>query len=406
MNGFVGSAPGRNVSLGYLRTFLVVLVVAHHAVLAYHPYAPPPPKSLGDSLLWSAFPVVDTARWPGVDLFVGFNDTFFMSLLFLISGVFAWSSLENKGRGRFVRDRSRKLGAAFAVAAAVLAPLAYYPTFLTLEAPAASFARQWLGLDVWPAGPAWFLWVLLAFVAVAALVHPRARAWYPAAGRLGRRPFAFFLALTAAGALAYLPMAAAFTSFHWASFGPFFVQTSRVLLYAVFFFGGIALGAHGREDGLLAPGSPLARKWGRWALLALVAFAANVVAFVAGVLPTLAAGGPGPLAAAISNAAFVLSCTASSFAFLALFLRFARRANPIADSLDGNAFGIYLLHYAWVSWLQWLLLPAPLSGAAKGTLVFLGALLASWGLSAAIQTVLLGRAQSGAAPEHLPSAMA
>ena len=90
-----------NVPLGYLRTFLTLMVVAHHAVLAYHPYAPPRPKSLGESMIWGAFPVVDTARWPGIEFFVGFNDTFFMSLMFLISGVFGWSSLERKRGGVF-----------------------------------------------------------------------------------------------------------------------------------------------------------------------------------------------------------------------------------------------------------------------------------------------------------------
>lgn len=32
-----------NYAFGYLRAFIVVLVVAHHAALAYHPFAPPPP---------------------------------------------------------------------------------------------------------------------------------------------------------------------------------------------------------------------------------------------------------------------------------------------------------------------------------------------------------------------------
>ena len=38
--------PGTNVhynlAIGYLRAFVTVLVVAHHAVLAYFQYAPPP----------------------------------------------------------------------------------------------------------------------------------------------------------------------------------------------------------------------------------------------------------------------------------------------------------------------------------------------------------------------------
>src|SRR5215469_18121527 len=87
-----------NVAFGYLRAFLVVLVVAHHAVLAYHPYAPPPPTSLvSQPRWWGAFPIVDTHRWAGFGFFTGFNDTFFMALMFFLSGCFLPGSLERKG---------------------------------------------------------------------------------------------------------------------------------------------------------------------------------------------------------------------------------------------------------------------------------------------------------------------
>ena len=399
-------AESRNLSLGYLRTFLTLLVVAHHAVLAYHPYAPPRPKSLGGDMIWGAFPVVDSARWPGSDLFVGFNDTFFMSLMFLISGVFAWSSLERKGAMRFVRERVSKLGSAFLISAVLLAPLAYYPTYLSMEPQTTSFLRQWIGLSSWPAGPAWFLWVLMVFACAAAVMHPLLRRAYLPLGRLGERPFLFFTTLLALSAIAYLPMAAAFTGFHWAAFGPFFVQTSRILLYAVYFFVGIGLGAYGRESGLFSRENTLARRWPLWAFAALLAFAVNLIAFVAGVLPTLAKGGPSPGVAAVSNFAFVLSCAASSFAFMAAFVRFARRPNRVVDSLSANAFGIYLLHYACVSWLQWLLLPASLSGPVKGTLVFVGAVLLSWGLSAAFRRVLFSGSSAGPLPVNAPAATA
>jgi hypothetical protein len=49
-----------NFSIGYLRAFITLLVLAHHAVLAYHPFAPPPPASLvAIPRWWSAFPIVD-----------------------------------------------------------------------------------------------------------------------------------------------------------------------------------------------------------------------------------------------------------------------------------------------------------------------------------------------------------
>lgn len=126
----VTSEP-RSVPLALLRTSLVLLVVAHHAVLAYHGYAPRPAEPLGPATRgWSAFPVVDAAIWPGIEVFSMYNDGFFMALMFLISGVFVWPSLRRKGASRFAGDRMLRLGIPFVVGAALLGPLAYYPTYL------------------------------------------------------------------------------------------------------------------------------------------------------------------------------------------------------------------------------------------------------------------------------------
>jgi hypothetical protein len=100
-----------NLSIGYLRAFITLLVLAHHAVLAYHPFAPPPPASLvAIPRWWSAFPIVDAQHSTVFALFAGFNDMFFMALMFFLSGLFVWPSLQRKGAGQFVRDRALRLG--------------------------------------------------------------------------------------------------------------------------------------------------------------------------------------------------------------------------------------------------------------------------------------------------------
>lgn len=85
-----------------------------------------------------------------------------------------------------------------------------------------------------------------------------------------------------------------------------------------------------------------------------------------------------------------MSCAASSFAFLALFVRFAGKRHLVFDSFSENAYGIYLVHYAFVSWLQLSLLKAHLSALSKGTLVFVGASLLSWGTVRLLRRVPLG----------------
>jgi hypothetical protein len=69
------------------------------------------------------------------------------------------------------------------------------------------------------------------------------------------------------------------------------------------------------------------------------------------------------------------SPAASSFAFLAWFERFARWRRKVFDSLTANAYGIYLIHYAFVSWLHLALAKSQLAAIAQGSLAFLGAVL-------------------------------
>ena len=60
------------------------------------------------------------------------------------------------------------------------------------------------------------------------------------------------------------------------------------------------------------------------------------------------------------------------------------------DSLTANAYGIYLVHYAFVSWSQYSLLKTALPAIAKGSLVILGALALSWGTVAALRRIPAG----------------
>ena len=391
-SAFSSSAnPSTSLAIGYLRAVITVLVVAHHALLAYNPFVPPPAASLtAQPRFWGAFPVVDSHRWGAGGLLTSFNDMFFMALMFFLSGLFVWASLQRKGAGTFLRDRARRLGIPFVFAAAVVAPLAYYPAYLqTGGSGLAGFGRQWLALGNWPAGPAWFLWVLLAFDAVAAGLFLLAPRWGDRLGRLAagarERPARFFGLLVAVSAVAYIPMEILVNPFVWASFGPFFVQTSRVLHYAVYFFAGVGVGAYGLERGLLAVDGKLARRWLRWSVASVVAFGAALAVIIAAL--SAAAHPPVPRSLEIAgDLGFVLSCAASGFAFLALFGRFARRTR-VFDSLRDNAFGIYILHYAFVSWLQYALLPAGLSGFLKATAVTLGALALSWGTTAALRRI-------------------
>jgi hypothetical protein len=381
-----------NLSVGYLRAFITVMVLAHHAVIAYNPFIPvqkPAASLIAQPRWWQAFPVMDSQRWAGFGLFNAFNDMFFMALMFFLSGLFVHASLQRKGGGAFLRGRALRLGVPFVVAAGLIAPLAYYPAYLltTAHPAVADFWHQWTSLGNWPAGPAWFIWVLLAFDAVAAglfLLSPR---WTGGLARLASgaksRPIAFFALLVAVSAAAYLPMELVFSYFRWSAFGPFTFQTSRLLFYAVYFLAGIGAGAYGLEKGLLAPDGRLARRWLVWVNVCPIVFGLTLAVVIAAI-----SAGPGKRGWEIGgDLAFTLFCATASFCFLALFARFARRRVRIFDSLRDNAYGMYLIHYAFASWLPLSLLSAPLPAPVKGTLAFLGTLALSWGATAALRRI-------------------
>jgi hypothetical protein len=270
----------------------------------------------------------------------------------------------------------------------VLAPLAYYPAWLQRggQGGFGAYASDWLALPNWPAGPAWFLWVLLAFALGAALLHKLAPALRHTAARFGdwcaAHPFRAFLALVAGAIVAYVPGERIFGAFEWFSFGPFFAQTCRLGLYALYFAFGMALGARG-APALFAPDGALARRWKRWASFASLAFVVMMGVVIA--LFMALAKGRLPLGLVLAaDIAFCIAGAAISFAAIGLVAKRVRGGGRLGTSLERCAFGIYLLHYVYVSVLLYAMLEVPLPGFAKATLVFAGALGASWATTAAL----------------------
>jgi len=368
------------VSVDYLRTFLVLLVLLHHSIVAYNPYALPAlPSMTTEPRWWRAMPVVDQPGWLGFTLIGIFNDTFFMSLTFFVSGLFVWRSLRSKGTARFVRARLLRLGVPFLLAA-LIAPVAYYPAYLMTpgDHTPESYARLWLSFDDWVAGPAWFVWVLLAFNCLAALSFKVSPSWADGAGRrlaaMGESPAKLFGALVGLSLLVYVPLVTVLGPYDWVTVGPFSVQTSRILLYCLYFAAGIAVGTQRLEDSLLAPQGSLARQWLVWAGVALAAYAALIAVLVRLPVPPATSR----MWNAIGALPFVVSCAAWSFLWVSAFVRFARRQSFLIDRLSENSYGMYLVHYGIVTWLQYAMLTSPVPAVAKGVCVFVVSVMASW----------------------------
>jgi len=373
-------AKARNAALDRARTFITMLVLIHHSVIAYTYYGH-----------------TDHQSFLGFDGVVLFNDSFFMSAMFFLSGLFVWPSLQRKGTGWFLRDRWWRLGLPFAVAALILMPVAYYAVELRLHPEVSFLAFWWQTITVgpWPSGPVWFVWVLLALDVLAAIVYRAAPGLVEAIGRLSLASFAkpglFFWALLIASVIAYVPAVLYFSAARWFAVGPVAVQASRILLYLVYFLAGVGIGAVPFDKGLLAGDGGLARRWPVWLAATILTYGCiiGLVYVRHAVLPDV--DNPPQWWRIAYALAFVSYSAAQTFNILALFLRFDNDGSSILDPLRDSAYGIYLIHYVPVLWLQYFLYDysfgpvMQLTAIIKAIIVFVLTLAISWAATAGLR---------------------
>jgi hypothetical protein len=368
-------APGRIVALDRARTFITLLVVLHHSVINY-----------------THFGHGDRMRWLGFDLVVLFNDSFFMACMFFISGLFVCGSLTHRGWADFLGRRAWRLGVPFLVSILVVMPIAYYPTFLRYHPPGTdfNFLDFWwhtLTIGPWPSGSAWFLAVLLALDAIAALLWVAAPRAIEALGQiiyaLRDRPLTAFACFVVFTIIIYLPMRLIFGDSSWLELGhyPLVIQTSRILLYAGYFFAGVGVGAVGLRAGVLAGSGLLAERWMVWAGFALASYGAILLLVYTHHSGLIDLNSPPLWWHTAYGLAFAMFSAAMTFTIPAVFLRFERSSFLLLDAMQPSAYGIYLLHFIPLIWLQYAVYDPALPAFVKFAIVFAGTLSIGWALT-------------------------
>lgn len=359
------TATTRIVAFDYIRIFAIVLVVLQHSVLAYVTYI----DFDDEDPLANFSPIVDDKEWVVFDPVTGVNDTFLMPLLFFVSGLFVWSSMKRKGIKKFLRDRHMKLGIPFLIGVPLWIPLAYYPTQLVID-DTTTYFEFWSDVakdGFWAPGPLWFLWLLIVFIHLFIRLYRRyPHIWEIAHMKTSERfnqPSKFYMTMVVLTTLAYLPLFAIFGPVLFIGIGPFLFQVSRIFVYLLYFLVGSMVGAYGIHTTMFTRDSTLSRNWWKW-LLGGVLF--ELVFFWS---------------------PFTLACPAICLGVIGFFLRFTGEPNRAIKSLSRNSFGIYIVHYPIVTWLQYGLLEVDLPASAKGVIVFVGTFLLSWGLVPVIRHI-------------------
>jgi hypothetical protein len=376
----VRAAPktrARNASLDRARTFLTLVVLLHHAVIPY-----------------THFGHTDSKSWIGFDCIVLATDSFFMAMFFFLSGLFVWPGLGRKALHVFLRDRLIRLGLPFAVAAFTIIPIAYYAIELR-QHPEISFAAFWwktITVGPWPSGPLWFLWVLLVFDLTASLLYRLSPTLLDPINRLSmkayERPATFWLFFAVATAIVYIPLVVYYGQNDWFDFfGPFSVQASRVLLYAAYFFIGAGIGAANFDRGVLGANGQLPETRWFWVIAALIPYCLmwGMIYIKREIL-----GNPYPLPdwyLAIYGLFFVLFSASILFAILAFFLHSKAPGPTLLDRMQADAYGMFLVHYPIVLWLQYWLFDFDWPAIVKAAIAFVLTVILSWAATAALRKI-------------------
>lgn len=365
----------RNFALDHVRSFLTLVVVLHHAVIAYTYFGHTDPKS-----------------WIGFDVVVTATDSFFMAAFFFLSGLFVWPSLSHKSTGAHLRDRLLRLGLPFAIAALTLIPLAYYAIALRSNPDLTFMAFWWKTVTVgpWPSGPVWFVWVLFAYDLLATVLYSLSPNVIDPINRLSEqclnRPARFFLFLLAVTAIVYVPALIYFSPSRWFEFGPFSVQASRILLYAAYFFIGAGVGAANLNQGLLSADGRLAKSSRDWVIATIILYALMWMMIY---IKREILGNPDTQPVwylAIYGLLFVAFSAAILLAILGFFLG-SKHSWKMLDRMQADAYGIFLVHYPIVLWLQYWLFDYDLPAIVKATIAFVLTVILSWAVTAVLRKI-------------------
>ena len=375
----VHAAPkskARNASLDRARTFLTLVVLLHHAVIPY-----------------TYFGHTDPTSWIGFDMIVLANDSFFMAMFFFLSGLFVWPGLGHKAPMTFLRDRLLRLGLPFAVCALTLIPIAYYALALR-QTPDLTFSAFWwktVTVGPWPSGPIWFVWVLLAFDLTASVLYRISPTLVFPINRISKlgfdQPYRFWLLLAIVTEIAYIPPLIHYGVNYWFQFGPFSVQASRLLLYACYFFIGAGVGCADLDAGVLSARGQLPKSRWSWLFVTLIPYALMWCMIY---IKREILGNPPVLPwwyHLFYGTFFVLFSAAILFAILAFFLHSKSPGPNLLDRMQGEAYGMFLVHYPIVLWIQYWLFNASLPAIAKAAISFVLAVILSWAATAALRKI-------------------
>ena len=317
-------------------------------------------------------------------------------MFFFLSGLFVWPGIARKAPQVFLRDRLLRLGLPFVIAALTIIPIAYYALKLSMrEETFSAFWWKTVTVGPWPSGPIWFIWVLLAFDLTASLLYRCSPTLLDPINRISLKGFerpAPVLAGSrcrqpgrlhpAARLLRHQPLVRASDRSRCRQAACCFTHR--------YFFIGAGVGVANFDGGVLSANGTLPTM--RWhvadrdgdPLLPDVVHDLHQ-AGILGNPPVL----PGNWYHLFYGSFFVLFSASILLTILAFFLH-SKAEGPTLLDRPADAYGMFLVHYPIVLWLQYWMFDFDLPAIVKAAVAFVLTVILSWAATAALREQIPG----------------
>ncbi|WP_150244071.1 acyltransferase family protein [Nocardiopsis quinghaiensis] len=359
-----------------LRTALTVLVVLHHAAIAYSSI----PR-------WYYMETVTDPSGVFLDLLLLLNQTFFMGVFFLISGLFVPGSHDRKGTRSFLGERLLRLGVPLLAWLLLLRPLVTVGAYTEARDVA---ARQGAELPYWQyylhsftPGPMWFVEVLLVFSALYVL-------WRHLAGKERRASGAAPVAGRAPGAVAIVgfTIGLALVTYLWRIVIPMGVPLPVLGLptpaylpqYAALFAAGLIAARRGWLDGL-------SRATGRTGFAAAAVAAVGIILLAIGSSGGTAFLGHGTWQSLVMAACDSTLAVGIALGLLMLFRERLGHQGRRRRFLSTHAYTVYLIHPVVLVALGYALSGVQAPAVAKFALLAVLAVPLCWAMAFAVRAL-------------------
>lgn len=363
-----------------MRSLNIIATVIFHSFLAYSSYL----KNLDKSFI-ASFPMLDPNTSLRVaDLLLLLRPLFSMPLMFYLSGLFVLRGIKKRGSIGYLQYRFVRLIVPLIIATIFIMPLTFAPLAISLNNDilpnSASQTFAILLPNDYQLAHLWFLWVLFAFDCIAIAMHLLSNTKIEVI-LMKMTNKTIYAILTITVIITYQFMADIGGESGWSTIaGPLKIPASVIGLYLIYFFLGVIMGSQALNDD---------------------AKTFNIFSITVSNKPTLPIG----LSAIITSSCLVYAqfnihqisdlfgtnVTSSlihglysiSGVLLVIYVislakKHLTQQTKWLNSLNKDAYGIYIIHFLFVAWIQYLLIHIDIPGLYKPILTTIFSIPLSW----------------------------